>query len=59
MRAVTHEGLERVCRLYHTNSDAAVALGVARGSLARACRRHGIETPYARRRRQIREAKEG
>ncbi len=54
--AITVEQLERVARVYRTNVEAAAALGIARGSFGRLCRRHGIETPYVRRQRERREA---
>jgi len=57
VRALEEVELERVCRVYRSNAEAAAALGVTAVSLARACRRHGIETPYARRLRQLHEAK--
>ena len=45
------ERLKRAARLYHTNADAANALGITARSLSRLCRQHGLETPYVRRRR--------
>ena len=54
--AITVEQLERVARVYRTNVEAAAALGIARGSFGRVCRRHGIEPPYVRRQRERREA---
>ncbi len=58
MQEVTREQLERVARMYKSNKEASQALGIAPGSFSRACRRHGIETPYVRqlRRRQERGA---
>ena len=49
---VSKERLERACRLYSTNREAALALGVHSGSLGRMCRRHSIATPAARRRQR-------
>ena len=49
---ITREQLERVARVYHHNQDASQALGIGLRSFARLCRQYGIETPYARRRRQ-------
>ena len=37
--------------MYHSNADAAAALGLTGRSFARVCRQLGIETPYARARR--------
>ena len=45
------ERLERAARLSATNQDAEKALGVQTGAFARACKRHGIETPHQRNRR--------
>ena len=56
--AITVEQLERAARMYKTNVEAAAALGIARGSFGRLCRQHGIETPYVRRQRERREARE-
>ena len=49
---VTRERLERACRMYRSNTEAAHALGVYDGSFSRACRREGIETPAERKRRE-------
>ena len=40
--------LERVCRMYKTNADAARALGIASGSITRLCKQYGLETPTAK-----------
>ena len=45
------EQLERAARLYSTNKAAEEALGTGTGVFAKACRRHGIETPYQRNRK--------
>jgi len=47
--------VERVARMYKNNKDAAQALGILSGTFSRLCREYGIETPYARKRRQQRE----
>ena len=52
MRLLNREAVERVARIYRTNADASAALGVTTRSFARACREHGIETPYVRQRRR-------
>jgi hypothetical protein len=49
---ISREQVERVARLYKSNQDASQALGIAMRSFSRLCRRHGIETPWARRRRR-------
>ena len=46
------ERVERAPRIYASNRDAGVALGIAPGSFGRLCRRYGIETPQARRKRK-------
>ena len=50
MKRVSPEALERVARLYHTNAEAAAALGMTMRGFGRACRAQGIETPYVRKR---------
>ena len=51
-KGITREQVERVARIYKSNHDASRALDIEPRSFARLCRRHGIETPYARKRRQ-------
>lgn len=51
MKRIPIEALERVARLYKTNTEASASLGMTMRGFARACRRHGIETPYARQQR--------
>ena len=48
------ERVERAARIYASNRDAGQALGIAPGSFGRLCRRYGIETPQARRKRATR-----
>lgn len=55
-RAVTRDQVERAARLYHQNVDASAALGITLRSFGRLCRQFGVETPYARRRRETAEA---
>ena len=43
------EQVERAALLYRTNKDASAALGIAKQSFVRICRRHHIATPSARR----------
>jgi hypothetical protein len=45
--------IARAARIYSSNRDAGLALGIAPGSFGRLCRRYGIETPQARRRRKV------
>ena len=52
MEKVSLDRVERAARIYASNKEASQALGIAAGSFGRICRQHGIETPYARRRRQ-------
>ena len=44
--------IERAARIYRSNMDAGLALGIAPGSFGRLCRRYGIETPQAHRKRK-------
>ena len=50
MEKFNRERIERAARIYSSNRDAGVALGIAPGSFGRLCRRYGVETPQARRR---------
>ena len=43
--------IERAARIYRSNMDAGLALGIAPGSFGRLCRRYGIMTPQQRRKR--------
>ncbi len=52
MSSIEKERIERAARIYASNFDAGLALGIAPGSFGRLCRRYGIETPQARRRRR-------
>ena len=49
---ITLGQLKRAIRVYHQNADAAASLGITPRSLHRLCGQHGLETPYARRRRE-------
>lgn len=51
------ERLRRAARIYRTNADAAVALGITGHAFGRACARGNIETPNERKIRQARERK--
>ena len=51
-RKISREEVERCARLYHTNKDAAEALGIRSDSFSALCRKYGLETPYRRRERR-------
>ena len=53
----SRDAVERVARIYNQNNDASLALGISLRYFARLCRHYGIETPYARRRRRIHDAR--
>lgn len=52
-RGIDSDRLERVARMYSSNEGASQALGITTRSFSRLCRQHGIETPYARKRREV------
>ena len=52
MQGTSPDQVARAARIYHSNADAAAALGITSRSFARLCRRLGVETPYARARRR-------
>ncbi len=58
-RRIDRERIERAARMYSTNEAASRALGIEPRSFSRLCRRYGVETPYARRLRERREALQG
>ena len=47
--------IERVARVYKCNQDASRALGITTRSFSRLCRKYDVESPFARRRRQLHE----
>jgi len=49
MEKVDIRRVERAARLYASNQEASLALGIALGTFGRLCREHGIQTPHARR----------
>ena len=51
IRGIERERLERVARMYSSNDLASKALGITARSFSRLRRKHGIETPYCRKRR--------
>jgi hypothetical protein len=55
MKKIDPERIERVARIYASNQEASMALGIAPGSFSRLCRLYDIETPYARKRRRRQE----
>ena len=52
MPSIEKDRIERAARIYASNDAAGLALGIAPGSFGRLCRRYGIETPQARKRRR-------
>jgi|26BtaG_2_1085354.scaffolds.fasta_scaffold04991_16 hypothetical protein len=50
--------IERAARIYASNKDAGIALGIAPGSFLRLCRKFDVETPKARHERRERELRE-
>ncbi len=52
MPPIEKNRIERAARIYASNHDAGMALGIAPGSFGRLCLRYGIETPQARKRRR-------
>ena len=54
-KGFSREQIERVARIYKSNQDASRALGITIRSFSRLCRKYNIESPYARRRRQLHE----
>ncbi len=56
-KGISRDQVERVARIYKTNEDASRALGIEMRSFGRLCRRHGIETPWARKRRRALESR--
>lgn len=53
MAKIARERIERAARIYASNRDAGMALGIAPGSFGRLCRHYGIPTPQDRRRRRF------
>ena len=56
-KKITREEVERVARIYRSNVDAGVALGINPSSFGRLCRKYDIESPYARSQRRKNEAR--
>ena len=57
MDKVSCDSVARAARIYKRNKDASAALGISLRYFSRLCRQYEVETPYARHRRHIREAK--
>ena len=56
-RGISRDAIERVSRIYRSNQDASAALGITMRSFSRLCRKFAVETPYAKRRRSMAEAR--
>lgn len=56
-RGISRERVERVARIYKSNQDASRALSITLRSFSRLCRKYGIETPYARHCRALRQCR--
>ncbi len=52
------ESVRRAARIYASNKDAAIALGIDPRSFARICRENSIQTPYYRSRLKRRKSQE-
>lgn len=52
-RGFDRDTILRAARMYKSNQDACVALGITLRSFSRLCRKYEIETPYARRQQQL------
>ena len=50
--SIERDRIERAARIYASNRDAGLALGIAPSSFGRLCRRYGVETPKVRRQRR-------
>ena len=53
MAKIARARIERAARIYASNADAGLALGIAPGSFGRLCRHYGIDTPKIRRLRSF------
>ena len=49
--------IERVARIYKSNQDACMALGITLRSFGRLCHKYDVETPYVKRQRQAQAAR--
>ena len=57
MDKMSCDSVARAARIYKRNKDASAALGISLRYFSRLCRQYEVETPYARHRRHIQEAK--
>ena len=57
MDKVSCDSVARAARIYKSNKDASAALGISLRYLSRLCSQYETETPHARHRRRIQEAK--
>lgn len=46
---ISRDRVELVARIYSSNREAGMALGIAASSFSRLCRHYGIDTPQQRR----------
>ena len=46
---VSRSQIQRVCRMYYTDADAARALGISQPTLRRLCEKYGIKSPTQQR----------
>lgn len=56
-RGYDRDTIERVARIYKSNQDACLALGITLRSFGRLCNKYDVETPYVKRQRQTRAAR--
>jgi len=57
-RGISREQIERVARIYKSNQDASLALGITIRSFSRLCRKYEVESPYDRKMRGIHEIRQ-
>ena len=50
MRKMPREEIERAARLYKSNKDASLTLGITLQAFGRICKRYDVETPFERKR---------
>ena len=51
-RGFDRETIERVARIYKSNQDASMALGITLCSFGRLCNKYDVKTPYVKRLRR-------
>lgn len=52
-RGFDRDTIERAARMYKSNQDACVALGITLRGFGRLCRKYEVKTPYEKRRQQL------